>query len=64
MWGNRHTKIDVLIADNGLDKLKKLFVELLHGKGQIEERWDSFRESVHGVGPVIMSELLSKIYPK
>lgn len=64
MWGNRHTKIDALIVDNGLDKLKKLFVELLYGKGQIEERWDSFRESVHGVGPAIMSELLSKIYPK
>lgn len=64
MWGNRHTKIDALIADNGLDKLKKLFVELLYGKVQFEKRWDSFGGSVDGVGPAIMSELLSKIYPK
>lgn len=64
MWGNRHTKIDALIADNGLDKLKKLFAELLYGKDKLEKRWDSFRKNVHGVGPAIMSELLSKIYPK
>ncbi len=64
MWGNRHTKIDALIADNGLDKLKKLFSELLYGKDKLEKRWDSFRKNVHGVGPAIMSELLSKIYPK
>lgn len=64
MWGNRHTKIDALIADNGLDKLKKLFAELLYGKDKLEKRWDSFRKNVHGVGPAIMSELLSKIYLK
>ncbi len=63
MWGNRHTKIDALVADNELDNLKALLAELLYGKDKLENRWDFFREKVKGVGPAIMSELLCKIYP-
>lgn len=63
MWGNKHYKIDKIIEDNGLDKLRKYLANLMYGSESIDKRWDEFRSSINGIGPAIMSELLCKTFP-
>ena len=63
IWGNKKYVVDKLIADNGLETVKKKLVELLYGSGNIEARWNSFLKDVKGLGPATISELLSYINP-
>lgn len=63
IWGNKQYVIDNLILNNGLDTLKKQLANLIWGKDNIEGRWDEFRKKIKGMGPAMMSELLSKTHP-
>ena len=63
MWGNKKYVADQLIADNGLDVLKKQLAELLYGAAPIEKRWTNFLKSVKGIGPATISELLTYANP-
>ncbi len=63
MWGNKRFVVDKLIADNGLDTLKKQLAELLYGTAQFEKRWNTFLKSVKGMGPSTISELLTYTNP-
>ncbi len=63
IWGNKQYYVDKLIADNGFDVLRKALAELVWGSGGVEKRWDSFRDSVKGVGPAMMSEILCHVHP-
>ena len=63
MWGNKRFVVDKLIADNGLEVLKKQLVELLYGTAQFEKRWNSFLKTVKGIGPSTISELLTYTNP-
>jgi hypothetical protein len=63
MWGNKHYKIDKIIEDNGLEKLREQLAKLLYSSEPIDKRWDHFRASINGIGPAIMSELLCKTFP-
>ena len=58
IWGNKKYKADKLVADNGLEHIRKQLAELLFGESSIETRWDSFLRDVKGLGPATMSELL------
>lgn len=63
IWGNKKYVIDKLIEDNGLQNLKKHLADLVWGKNDIAERWDSFRSHVKGMGPAMISEILCKSHP-
>ena len=63
MWGNKRFVVDKLITDNGFDALKKQLAELLYGTTQFEKRWNTFLKSVKGMGPSMISELLTYTNP-
>lgn len=64
IWGNKKYVVDELIADNGFTALKKQLADLLYGINPIEKRWDIFLNSVKGMGPATISELLSYANPQ
>ena len=64
IWGNKKYIVDKLIADNGVDALKKQLAELLYGTNSIENRWDAFLKSIKGMGPATISELLTYANPQ
>ena len=63
LWGNKHYVIDKIIENNGLVNFKKNLNGLLWGKEDINQRWDSFRHQVKGMGPAMISEILCKTHP-
>lgn len=63
IWGNKQYVIDKLIANNTLQKLTQQLANLMWGNDKIEKRWDTFRKEIKGMGPAMMSELLSKTHP-
>jgi len=63
IWGNKQYVVDKLIEDNGLEELKNELVHLLWTDNTIESRWDRFRKNVKGMGPAMISEILSKTHP-
>lgn len=64
MWGNKHYKINQIVAENGMEVLREELHNLLHGTTDIAQRWDRFRTHVKGIGPATISELLNKFQPK
>jgi len=62
-WRNKSYKVNKLIKDNGLDKLKTAFVSLLYSEQPIAKRWDDFRKSIKGLGPSSLSEILTLVFP-
>lgn len=62
-WRNKAYKVNKLIKDNGLDKLKTAFINLLHSEQPIAKRWDDFRKSIKGLGPSSLSEILTLVFP-
>lgn len=63
LWGNKRYVIDKIILENGFENLKNNLSDLLFGKNNFEQRWDSFKENVKGFGPAMMSELLCYTHP-
>jgi hypothetical protein len=62
-WRNKAYKVNKLIKDNGLDKLKTAFINLLYSEQFIAKRWDDFRKSIKGLGPSSLSEILTLVFP-
>lgn len=63
IWGNKHYQVDKIIEENGLENLRKNLADLVWGKNEISERWDSFRSGIKGMGPAMTSEILCKTHP-
>lgn len=64
IWGNKRYVTDKLIEDNGLDQLRKELADLVWGEAPIADRWDRFRNQIKGMGPAMMSEILSHVHPQ
>jgi hypothetical protein len=62
-WRNKAYKVNKLIKDNGLDKLKTAFISLLYSEQPIAKKWDDFRNSIKGLGPSSLSEILTLVFP-
>jgi len=62
-WRNKPYKVNKLIKDNGLDKLKTAFISLLYSNQPIAKKWDDFRKSIKGLGPSSLSEILTLVFP-
>ncbi|MDR1182159.1 MAG: hypothetical protein LBL13_09310 [Bacteroidales bacterium] len=63
LWGNKKYVIDKLIANNGLEQLRKQLANLVWGTDKLENRWNEFRKKIKGMVPAMMSELLCKTHP-
>jgi hypothetical protein len=63
-WRNKAYKVNKLIADNGLNKLKTAFINLLYSEQPIAKKWDDFRKSIKGLGPSSLSEILALVFPE
>jgi hypothetical protein len=63
IWGNKKYVVDKIIADNGLDSLKKHLINLVWGSKPVGERWDSFRKQAKGFGPAMISEIFCHSHP-
>jgi len=64
VWKNKDYKVHYLIKNNGFEKIKKELKNLLHGKDPIEKRWDDFKNSIKGLGPSSISEILTFFDPR
>jgi len=62
-WRNKVYKVNKVIKDNGLDKIKTAFINLLYSDQPIAKRWDDFRKSIKGLGPSSLSEILTLVFP-
>jgi hypothetical protein len=64
VWGNKDWYIDnKLIGPNGLPKIKQELKNLLYGSGDINRRYDKFRNNIKGLGPSLISEILNFTFP-
>jgi hypothetical protein len=64
-WGNKDWYIDnKLIRPNGLEKIKLELKNLLYGSGEINARYDRFRDNIKGFGPSSISEILHFVFPE
>lgn len=63
IWGNKHYVVDKIIEDNSLINFREHLAELVWGEKHISERWDTFRKSIKGMGPAMISEILCKTHP-
>jgi len=63
-WRNKAYKVNKLIKDNGLDRLKTAFISLLYSEQPVAKRWDDFRKSIKGLGPSSLSEILTLVFPE
>jgi len=62
-WQNKAYKVNTLIEDNGLDKIKTEFINLLYSDQPIVNRWDNSIKSIKGLGPSSLSEILTLVFP-
>ena len=63
IWGNKQYVVDKLVASNGLAVVCDELARLVWGGEPVEARWDRFRNQVKGMGPAMMSELLTHVHP-
>lgn len=63
IWGNKQYVVDQLVEDNGLPALLANLADLVWSTQPIEQRWDTFRKKVKGIGPAMVSEILCHTHP-
>jgi len=64
IWGNKQYVVDQVVEDNGLAALLSNLADLVWSTQPIEQRWDSFRKKVKGIGPAMVSEILCHAHPE
>jgi len=64
IWGNKQYYVEKIISDNGFQNVKGSLADLVWSKDKIELRWDRFRNTIKGMGPAIISEILCHVHPK
>jgi hypothetical protein len=63
IWGNKQYFVDKVISDNGLPSLLQNLSDLIWSSPPLDQRWDTFRKTVKGLGPAMMSEILCHVHP-
>ncbi|MGA3101435.1 MAG: hypothetical protein ABSD61_06210 [Terracidiphilus sp.] len=63
IWGNKQYVVDKVISDNGLPEVLRHLSDLVWSKMPLDHRWDTFRKTVKGIGPAMMSEVLCYVHP-
>jgi hypothetical protein len=63
IWGNKQYVVDKVISDNGLPSVLKYLSDFVWSALPLDQRWDTFRKMVKGIGPAMMSEILCYVHP-
>ena len=63
-WGNKEYLTGKIIQSNGLANIKVAFKELLYGSKPLTARYDTFRAKIKGIGPSMLTEILSFVSPE
>jgi len=63
-WGNKDFKVQQVLQQNGIEKLRRELEQLLYGSARIGNRYDIFKEHVKGFGPAILTEILIIMFPR
>jgi len=58
MWVRKDVKANKVVQDNGIERIRKEFKELLYGANPLHERYDRFRSMIKGLGISSISEML------
>ncbi|MCX6776088.1 MAG: hypothetical protein NT130_04550 [Candidatus Micrarchaeota archaeon] len=61
-WTNKDYKVNEVVKDNGLEKIKEELKKLLYNSESIEARIDSF--GIKGLGASSWSEILNMVFPE
>lgn len=63
MWGNKDYLVQKIIDDNGIDKIRTQFGDLLYGPDSFENRFGRFIHEIKGLGPASLTEILCLFDP-
>jgi hypothetical protein len=63
IWGNKQYVVDKVISENGLPNVLRHLSDLVWSTLPLDQRWDTFRKVVKGIGPAMMSEILCYVHP-
>jgi len=63
-WTNKEYIVQKIIADNGLDKIKRELKNLFYGDDPFEKRFERFTKNIKGLGPSSITEILCFFDPK
>jgi len=63
LWTNKGYLVEKLVSDNGLPRLVAGLRQLLWGQAPIADRYDEFRDSIKGLGPASITEMLALVHP-
>jgi len=63
IWGNKQYVVDQVISNNGLANVLKHLSDLIWSTSPLDQRWDTFRKTIKGIGPAMMSEILCYVHP-
>jgi hypothetical protein len=63
IWGNKQYVVDQVISNNGLPNVLKHVSDLIWSTFTLDQRWDTFRKTIKGIGPAMMSEILCYVHP-
>jgi len=58
MWGNKDYLVKKIIDDNGIDKIRIHFDNLLYGTNSFEKRFEKFIKNIKGLGTASLTEIL------
>lgn len=64
IWSNKDYLVQRILKDNGIEKLRISFIDLLYGQEPFEKRFDAFRKNIKGIGPASLTEILCYFNPK
>lgn len=64
VWSNKDYKVNQVVTENGLEKIKVELRELIYGQGSLARRFDRFRANIKGLGPSSITEILVFVSPK
>lgn len=58
IWANQEYLVSKIIKDNGIEKLTQVFKKLISGNESPGRRYENFLESIKGMGPSMVTEIL------
>ena len=64
MWGNKQYLAQKIIADNGIEKLRRELKALLDASAPVETRYERFLSQIKGLGPASVTEMLCYTQPE
>jgi len=64
IWANQEYLVSKIIRDNGIEKLKQEFKKLIFSNESPGRRYENFLESVKGMGPSMVTEILCYADPR